>query len=99
MPINGVNNQSSPQVTGTTRNLASAYSQSETVNPELPPQIKQREDTVEISEQARELIENKSSESFGRVQSQINAGFYNRQDVLRQTASKLAQSIRDTKPI
>jgi len=99
MPINGVNNQPSQQVTGTSRNLSTAYTQSETVNPELPPQIKQREDSIEISEQARELNENKSSENFGRIQSQINAGFYNRPDVLRQTASKLAQSIRDIKPI
>ncbi len=98
MPINGVNTQPT-QVTGTSRNLSSAYSSSETPTQETPPQIKQREDSIEISTEARELSENKTSENFGRIQSQINAGFYNRPDILRQTATKLSQSIRDVKSL
>lgn len=98
MSINGINIQTS-QTTGTARNLATAYTSTETPTPETPPQIKQREDSIEISAEARELSENKTNENFGRIQSQINAGFYNRPDIIRQTANKLSQSIREIKPV
>lgn len=65
-----------------------------TVSPRL-----QREDALEISDRARELSEKSTTENFAQVQSQINAGYYNRPDVLRQTAAKLAQSLRDTKAV
>ena len=57
-------------------------------------QTHRRDDTLEISAEARKIQGNQLSERLQQVQQQVNAGFYNNPDVIRQAAAKIAESFR-----
>ncbi|MBS1538935.1 MAG: hypothetical protein JST20_14450 [Bacteroidetes bacterium] len=57
-------------------------------------QIHRRDDTLEISTEARKIQGNQLSERLQQVQQQVSAGFYNNPDVIRQAAAKIAESFR-----
>jgi hypothetical protein len=57
-------------------------------------QNRRRDDTLEISAEARKLSGNQLSERLQQVQQQVSAGFYNNPDVIRQAASRIAESFR-----
>lgn len=53
---------------------------------------RQRSDSVEISAAARKLSEsNASADDFEKIRGRIKSGFYDRPDVQRQTAAKVAK--------
>lgn len=57
-------------------------------------QIRRRDDTLEISVEARQISGNQLSERLQQIQQQVNTGFYNNPDVIRQAASRIADSFR-----
>jgi len=57
-------------------------------------QAHRRDDTLQISAEARKLQGNQLSERLQQVQQQVNVGFYNNPDVIRQAAAKIAESFR-----
>lgn len=57
-------------------------------------QIRRRDDTLEISVEARQISGNQLSERLQQIQQQVNTGFYNNPDVIRQAASRIAESFR-----
>lgn len=57
-------------------------------------QTRRRDDTLEISTEARQISGNQLSERLQQVQQQVSAGYYNNPDVIRQAASRIAESFR-----
>jgi len=48
-------------------------------------QARQQEDILELSKEAQRVQENQNTERLRQVQSQVNAGFYNRPEIIRET--------------
>ena len=57
-------------------------------------QTRRRDDTIGISAEARQISGNQLSERLQQIQQQVNSGFYNNPDVIRQAASRIAESFR-----
>lgn len=56
---------------------------------------RQRTDSVEISDAARRLNESGAAANLDNVRGRIRNGFYNRPEVARHVAAKLAKDVRN----
>lgn len=63
--------------------------------PASETQVRERRDTLELSSAAQGLRDTQRNERIAQIQSQINSGYYNRPEVLRETASR---AVRDLFP-
>lgn len=61
--------------------------------PASEPQVRERKDTLELSSQAQEIRDSQRDETLGQIQAQINAGFFNRPEVIRETASRISSAL------
>ncbi len=57
--------------------------------PASETQVKERKDTLELSSQAQEILDTQREESLQQIQVQVNSGFFNRSEVIRETAVKI----------
>ncbi len=56
-------------------------------------QARERRDTLELSNEAQDIRENQRNESLAQIQSQINAGYFNRPEVIRETAVQINKEL------
>ncbi len=56
-------------------------------------QARQQEDILELSKEAQKVQESQSTERLRQIQSQVNAGFYNRPEIIRETASRILRLV------
>ncbi len=56
-------------------------------------QARQQEDILELSEEAQKVQESQNTERLRQIQSQVNAGFYNRPEIIRETAARILRVV------
>ncbi len=61
--------------------------------PAAENQVRERRDTLELSDQAQEIRDDQRVEVLQEVQSQINSGFFNRPEIIKETASRIARVV------
>lgn len=61
--------------------------------PAAENQVRERRDTLELSGQAQEIRDDQRVEVLQEVQSQINSGFFNRPEIIKETASRIARVV------
>ncbi len=62
-------------------------------DPASEVQARQQEDILELSKEAKRVQEVQNTERLRQVQSQVNAGFYNRPEIIRETASRILRLV------
>lgn len=71
----------------------------ESTEPASEVQAQKKTDILELSEEAQKAQESQVTERLRQIQSQVNAGFYNRPEIIRETASRIVRVLfnRDIK--
>lgn len=93
MPLSSVDKVRRQNAAGTEYSRASRPAKGTVGTPSADE--RQRADSVEISEAARRLNESGAATNLDNVRGRIRAGFYNRPEVARQVAAKLAKDVRN----
>lgn len=61
---------------------------------ETTQQVQQRKDILELSGQNQPVRENNRNDTLQRVQTQLGSGYYNRPEVLQETAARIARDLQ-----
>lgn len=86
MAVNSISPLQAPQIG------SSSFSPLSKKQPATETQVQARKDSLELSGQAQQIRDTKKTENLQQVQSQINAGYFNRPDVVRETASRISKA-------
>jgi LAS superfamily LD-carboxypeptidase LdcB len=90
MAINSIPPLKTPQVNANTAPARVA----ERPATETVQQVQQRKDVLELSGQNQPVRENNRNEMLQRIQTQMSSGYYNRPEVLQETASRIALDLQ-----
>ncbi len=92
MPISSVDKVRRQNAASTEYSRASRPAEGKTNAPSADE--RQRTDSVEISEAARRLNESGAAANLDKVRGRIRSGYYDRPEVARQVAAKLAKDVQ-----
>ena len=87
MNVNSVNPLQAPSIG------AKSTQRVDEQQPASETQARERRDTLELSNEAQDIRDTQRSESLAQIQSQINAGYFNRPEVIRETAVQINKEL------
>lgn len=93
MAINSIPPLKTPPINA---NTAPARVSERPATVETSQQVQQRKDVLELSgqNQNQPVRETNRSETLNRVQAQVSSGYYNRPEVLQETAARIARDLQ-----